>query len=43
MCPRGRPGGDGTTKLLLRDDGAEELRGHSTIGPQPKVWTIDQE
>ena len=39
------PGGGsgGTTRPLLRDGGVEELRGDPTIGPHPKVWTIDQE
>ena len=25
------------------DGGAEELRGDPTVGPHPKVWTIDRE
>ena len=36
-------GGGGTTRPLPRDGGAEELRGDSTVGPHPKVWTIDRE
>ena len=36
-------GGGGTTRPLPRDGGAEELRGDPTIGPHPKVWTIDRE
>ena len=36
-------GGGGTTRPLLRDGGAEELRRDPTVGPHPKVWTIDQE
>ena len=36
-------GGGGTTRPLPRDGGAEELRGDPTVGPHPKVWTIDQE
>ena len=36
-------GGGGTTRPLLRDGGAEELRADPTVGPHPKVWTIDQE
>ena len=35
--------GGGTTRPLPRDGGAEELRGDPTIGPHPKVWTIDRE
>ena len=35
-------GGGGTTRPLPRDGGTEELRGDPTIGPHPKVWTIDQ-
>ena len=34
-------GGGGTTRPLPRDGGAEELRGDPTVGPHPKVWTID--
>ena len=29
--------------FLPRDGGAEELRGDPTVGPHPKVWTIDRE
>ena len=36
-------GGGGTTRPLPRDGGAEELRGDPTVGPHPKVWTIDRE
>ena len=37
-------GGDGgTIRPLPRDGGAEELRGDPTVGPHPKVWTIDRE
>ena len=36
-------GGGGTTRPLPRDGGVEELRGDPTVGPHPKVWTIDQE
>ena len=36
-------GGGGTTQPLPRDGGAEELRGDPTVGPHPKVWTIDRE
>ena len=35
--------GGGTTRPLPRDGGAEELRGDPTVGPHPKVWTIDRE
>ena len=34
-------GGGGTTRPLPRDEGVEELRGDPTVGPHPKVWTID--
>ena len=37
------PAGGGTNRPLPRDGVAEELREDSTIGPHPKVWTIDQE
>ena len=40
---RGGGGGGGTTRPLPRDGGAEELRGDPTVGPHPKVWTIDRE
>ena len=33
----------GTTRPLPRDGGAEELHGDPTVGPHPKVWTIDRE
>ena len=36
-------GGGGTTRPLPRDGGAEELREDPTVGPHPKVWTIDRE
>ena len=36
-------GGGGTTRPLPRDGGVEELRGDPTVGPHPKVWTIDRE
>ena len=36
-------GGGGTTRPLPGDGGAEKLRGDSTVGPHPKVWTIDRE
>ena len=36
-------GGGGTTRPLPRDGGAEELRGDPTVGPHPKVRTIDRE
>ena len=36
-------GGGGTTRPLPRDGGAEELRGDPTVGPYPKVWTLDRE
>ena len=36
-------GGGGTTRPLPRNVGAEELGGDPTVGPHPKVWTIDQE
>ena len=36
-------GGGGTTRPLPRDGGAEELCGDPTVGPHPKVWTIDRE
>ena len=36
-------GGGGTTRPLPRDGGAEELLGDPTVGPHPKVWTIDRE
>ena len=36
-------GGGGTTRPLPKDGGAEELRGDPTVGPHPKVWTIDRE
>ena len=39
----GGGGGGGTTRPLPRDGGAEELRGDPTVGPHPKVWTIDRE
>ena len=35
--------GDGTTRPLPRNGGAEELHGDPTVGPHPKVWTIDRE
>ena len=38
-----KSGGGGTTRPLPRDGGAEELRGDPTVGPHPKVWTIDRE
>ena len=34
-------GGGGTTRPLPRDGGVEELRGDPTVGPHPKIWTID--
>ena len=41
---RGCSGGGGdTTRPLPRDGGAEELRGDPTVGPHPKVWSIDRE
>ena len=39
----GGGGGGGTTRPLPRDGGTEELRGDPTVGPHPKVWTIDRE
>ena len=36
-------GGGGTIRPLPWDGGAEELRGDPTVGPHPKVWTIDRE
>ena len=36
-------GGGGTTRPLPGDGGAKELRGDPTVGPHPKVWTIDRE
>ena len=36
-------GGGGTTRPLPRDGGTEELCGDPTVGPHPKVWTIDRE
>ena len=43
VCHRDSGGGGGTTRPLPRDGGAEELRGDPTVGPHPKVWTIDRE
>ena len=40
---RGGGGCGGTTRILPRDGGAEELRGDPTVGPHPKVWTIGRE
>ena len=34
-------GGGGTTRPLPKDGGVEELRGDPTVGPHPKIWTID--
>ena len=42
MVPQTGCGG-GITRPLLKDGGAEELRGDPTVGPHPKVWTIGQE
>ena len=39
----GGSGGGCTTRPLPRDGGAEEFRGDPTVGPHPKVWTIDRE
>ena len=35
--------GGGTTQPLPRDGGADVLCRDPTVGPHPKVWTIDQE
>jgi len=35
-------GGDGATRPLPRDGGAEELHEDPTVGPRPKIWTRGQ-
>ena len=36
-------GGGGTTRPLPREGGAEGTPRRPTVGPHPKVWTIDRE